>query len=94
MDSMTDITKPGSVSNQERQFMRTLAINVNLQQRGDGKAQKGDKTHLWDQELFHDLFLMCLTQSKLTVEGSGNADHDGDSSPMKCLMNMLGITSM
>lgn len=25
------------------------------------------------------------------MEGSGNADHDGDSSPMKCLMYMLGI---
>lgn len=48
------------------------------------------KTHLGDQELLHDLFLMCLTQSKLTVEGSGNADHDGNSS-MICLMNMLGI---
>lgn len=33
------ITKPGSVSNQEGQFMRSFAINVNLQQRGDGKAQ-------------------------------------------------------
>lgn len=57
----------------------------------DGKAQKGDQTHLRDQELLHDFFLMCFTQSKLTVEGLGNADHDGDSSPMKCLMNMLGI---
>lgn len=41
---MTGLTKTGSVSNKEAQFTRTLAINVNLQQRRDGKAQKGEKT--------------------------------------------------
>lgn len=68
MNNTTDNTKTGSASNQG-QFMKRLAINVNLQQRQDGKAQKGDKTHLWDLELLHDLFLMCLIQSKLSVGG-------------------------
>lgn len=68
MDCTTGITKPGSVSNQEGQFMKRLARNINSQQRMVS-SKGGYKTHLWDQELLHDLFLMCLTQSKLIVGG-------------------------
>lgn len=72
--------------------MRRLAVNMYIYNKeGMGKLKEERKHICCIQSCYMICFSCALYNQSSLWEGSGSADHGGDSSPTKCLINMLSI---